>query len=64
MAFPWDQQLHYLNHAGLLVRRGGLLRYRCPACGAEGGTREVLKKCPKCKGKGKKVDGGRQRKRR
>ena len=48
-----DQQLHYLNHAGMLVRRDGFLEWRCPDCNREGRSQEVLRVCPKCKGKKK-----------
>ena len=46
-------QLHYRNIAGLLVRRDGLLAWRCPDCEHTGHSREVLAVCPKCKGKQK-----------
>ena len=42
------QKLHYENISGMLIRRGGLLNWRCPLCKAEGQSREVMRVCPKC----------------
>jgi len=50
------QQLHYENIAGTLVRRDdGMLRWHCPACGDYGVSKSVRRKCPNCKGTGKKA---------
>ena len=45
------QKLHYENISGMLIRRGGLLNWRCPLCKAEGQSREVMRVCPKCRSK-------------
>ena len=45
------QKLHYENISGMLIRRGGLLNWRCPLCKAEGQSREVMCVCPKCRSK-------------
>lgn len=45
-----DQQLHYENLAGLLIRRDGMLHWRCPDCQASGASKQPMKRCPKCKG--------------
>ena len=42
------QKLHYENLGGMLIRREGLLNWRCPLCKAEGQSREVMRVCPKC----------------
>ena len=42
------QKLHYENMGGMLIRREGLLNWRCPLCKAEGQSREVMRVCPKC----------------
>ncbi len=41
-----EYELHYENHAGLLVRRDGKLHWRCPTCKREGESNSVLKRCP------------------
>lgn len=48
------QKLHYENMGGLLVRRDGVLRWRCPDCKAEGESKHVLRVCQKCKQPDKK----------
>lgn len=45
----FTQKLHYENISGFLVRRDGLLAWRCPDCKAEGRSEYVLKNCPGCK---------------
>ena len=45
------QKLHYENLGGMLIRREGLLNWRCPLCKAEGQSREVMCVCPKCRSK-------------
>lgn len=42
------QKLHYENISGMLIRREGLLNWRCPLCKAEGQSCEVIPVCPKC----------------
>ena len=42
------QKLHYENISGTLVRREGLLSWRCPLCKAEGRSPEVMHTCPEC----------------
>ena len=42
------QKLHYENLGGLLIRREGLLNWRCPLCKAEGQSPEVMRACPEC----------------
>ena len=42
------QKLHYENISGTLVRREGLLSWRCPLCKAEGQSLEVMRTCPEC----------------
>ena len=42
------QKLHYENISGTLVRREGLLSWRCPLCKAEGQTPGVMHTCPEC----------------
>ena len=42
------QKLHYENLSGTLVRREGLLSWRCPLCKAEGQSLEVMRTCPEC----------------
>ena len=42
------QKLHYENMCGLLLRRDGVLRWRCPDCKAEGESEQVLRVCPEC----------------
>lgn len=49
-----EQQLHYRNVAGLLVRTGGFLFWKCPVCHARGKSKPVRRVCPECKGKGPK----------
>ena len=42
------QKLHYENLGGMLIRREGLLNWRCPLCKAEGQSPEVMRVCPEC----------------
>ena len=42
------QKLHYENLGGMLIRREGLLNWRCPLCKAEGQSPEVMRACPEC----------------
>ena len=42
------QKLHYENISGTLVRREGLLSWRCPLCKAEGQSPGVMHTCPEC----------------
>ena len=42
------QKLHYENLGGILIRREGLLNWRCPLCKAEGQSPEVMRACPEC----------------
>ena len=42
------QKLHYENLGGMLIRREGLLNWRCPLCKAEGHSPEVMRACPEC----------------
>lgn len=49
-----DQKLHYENMGGLLIRRDGLLHWRCPDCKAQGASKKVLRVCPQCKQPDKK----------
>ena len=42
------QKLHYENLVGMLIRREGLLNWRCPLCRAEGQSPEVMRACPEC----------------
>ena len=42
------QKLHYENLGGTLVRREGLLSWRCPLCKAEGQSPGVMRTCPEC----------------
>ena len=42
------QKLHYENLGGMLIRRDGLLNWRCPLCKAEGQSLEVMRACPEC----------------
>ena len=42
------QKLHYENISGTLVRREGLLSWRCPLCKAEGQSPGVMRTCPEC----------------
>ena len=42
------QKLHYENLGGMLIRREGLLSWRCPLCKAEGQSLEVMRTCPEC----------------
>ena len=42
------QKLHYENLGGILIRREGLLTWRCPLCKAEGQSPEVMRTCPEC----------------
>ena len=42
------QKLHYENLGGMLIRREGLLNWRCPLCKAEGQSPEVMRTCPEC----------------
>lgn len=42
------QKLHYENLGGMLIRREGLLSWRCPLCKAEGQSPEVMRACPEC----------------
>ena len=42
------QKLHYENLGGTLVRREGLLSWRCPLCKAGGQSLEVMRTCPEC----------------
>ena len=49
-----EQKLHYKNMGGLLIRRDGVLHWRCPACKAEGESEQVLRICPECKQPDKK----------
>ena len=42
------QKLHYENLGGMLIRREGLLNWRCPLCKAEGQSLEVMRTCPEC----------------
>lgn len=49
-----EQQLHYENKAGLLVRRNGMLNWRCPDCRKSGVSRQVLRVCPICKNKNRR----------
>lgn len=42
------QKLHYENLGGLLVRREGMLHWRCPDCKEEGASEVVMQSCPKC----------------
>lgn len=46
-----DQRLHYELQGGMLVRRAGLLNWRCPDCLCSGTSLEVMKVCPKCQNK-------------
>lgn len=50
MAFMY-QQIHYENIFGLLVRRDGLLHWRCPDCRARGTSKKIRKTCPECDSK-------------
>ena len=49
-----EQKLHYENMGGLLIRRDGVLHWRCPDCKAEGESKQVLRVCPQCKQPDKK----------
>ena len=42
------QKLHYENLGGILIRREGLLTWRCPLCKAEGQSPEAMRTCPEC----------------
>ena len=42
------QKLHYENLVGMLIRKEGLLTWRCPLCKAEGQSPEVMRTCPEC----------------
>lgn len=42
------QKLHYENMGGMLIRRDGVLHWRCPDCKAEGESKSVHKVCPVC----------------
>lgn len=42
------QKLHYETIGSLLVRRDGMLHWRCPGCLAYGASKEVLRTCPVC----------------
>lgn len=42
------QKLQYENISGTLVRREGLLSWRCPLCKAEGQSPGVMHTCPEC----------------
>lgn len=39
-------KLHYENIGGMLVRREGMLHWRCPVCREEGASEQVLSECP------------------
>lgn len=39
-------KLHYECMGGMLVRREGMLHWRCPVCREEGASEQVLSECP------------------
>jgi len=41
-------ELHYENFSGTLVRRDGMLHYRCPCCGMHGSSKQIRKTCEHC----------------
>ena len=51
------QKLHYENLSGILIRREGLLNWRCPLCKAEGQSHEVMRVCPECGSKEATIPG-------
>ena len=54
------QKLHYENISGTLVRREGLLSWRCPLCKAEGQSPGVMRTCPECGSKEATLPGAQQ----
>lgn len=51
MAVDLNQKLHYENINGFLVRREGLLSWRCPGCRASGRSKTAMRICPECRKK-------------
>lgn len=43
------QKLHYEHLGGLLIRRDGVLHWRCPDCEKWGVSKDVMATCPYCK---------------